>query len=154
MDSIRICQIVFFSIIVIASIVMWNSFVREGLENVEGAPVIKANKSSSIESQTMTASAITVSNTARNPCGQMCSTGQTCTTVGTESGEPSGYCCLSTVELESDFGTNINCSPSQLKNVAPAAQTSSSDAFDKRLPTSKNEDLPRDNRVSSSLVQA
>ena len=153
MDSIRICQIVFFSIIVIASIVMWNSFVREGLENLESAPVIKTNESSSIESKTMTASAMTVSNTARNPCGQMCSTGQTCTTVGTESGEPSGYCCLPTVELESDFGSNIGCSPSELKSVAPAAQTSSN-ALDKKLPPSKNEDSPSDNRVSSSLVQA
>ena len=52
MDSIRICQIVFFSIIVIASIVMWNSFVREGVENLESAPVIKTNESSSIESKT------------------------------------------------------------------------------------------------------
>ena len=115
MDYKRICQTVFFVIIALLSLWVWNNLVREGMDP---APIVKQTTAAS---SSTSSSSLTSANTARYPCGQNCGENERCITVGSESGV-SGYCCKGIAEVNAIIATGENptCSAHSISSP-PAA---------------------------------
>ena len=114
MDSKQIYRAIFFGIIVLLSLWVWNNLLREGMEDIDPAPLAKQSASAS---SSTAPSDLTSANTARYPCGQNCGQNEKCITVGTESGV-SGYCCKGIAEVAAiiSTGENPTCSPDAISS--------------------------------------